>query len=441
MKTAPAIQGTWLNSKPIDIESLHGSVAVIVFWSFGCSSSHVRLRQLNEMKLLLGSAVTVIGVHSPRFEYEKDLDNVTNSLVQNNIEIPVLHDTDYETWDKYNPSGWPATVVIGTSGEVVGSQSGSGDISVILEAITLELENPDNNKNLNIDLIRSNEPIPKLGHCTKLSVNSSGMMAVTNPANHCISILKTSSDLRSAKFQGEVTKVINPDGVLITDSEDLYVSDSHDHSLTKYNLDTGEAKVLTKDMVSPAQILTDRDSSLVVTDPGSNQIFRVLLSDPSNIVVGAIAGSGLIGCQDGPAGKAELAHPIGLARTEHGIIFCDAASSKIRVLTDDSKVATLNGECDFKWGLENGDARESLFQRPSDICIDQLGSIIVADTGNNLIRRLVQRKFISLDIAGLNRPEGVTALGSGHLAIANTGNSEIIIVSPDYKFSWVLEIQ
>jgi hypothetical protein len=69
------------------------------------------------------------------------------------------------------------------------------------------------------------------------------------------------------------------------------------------------------------------------------------------------------------------------------------------------------------------------------------GSILVADTGNNRLRRLANRRLRTLGLAGLNRPMGICALPGGHLAVADTGNHRIVIVDPDLHTAWPLVLR
>ena len=92
--------------------------------------------------------------------------------------------------------------------------------------------------------------------------------------------------------------------------------------------------------------------------------------------MGLIAGSGVTGSHDGSAADAHLAQPTGLARTEVGLVFCDAAASNIRLLTDSGKVATITGNGFFDWGLVDGPAHKAKLQRPSDLTVLDDGSTV-----------------------------------------------------------------
>jgi|GEM_PF-3668262 len=442
MAIAPDIQGNqWLNCEKLSLNDFLGSVVVMIFWSFGCEASQERLRQLAEVQKAVGDSLVVIGIHSPRFEYEKDSVSVTQALVQHNINIPVIHDTQYQNWNNYNPEGWPATVVVGSDGTIIGRQAGSGDISVVLEAILSGLdETNEEDATKNIQYKTASESENSVGYLTKVSANANNKLVYNDPAAGTVTIVNLSERLDIGTKIRVLDNFKYPSSVLITDDDDIYITDSYNGSLTKYNLESQELSVLTKDLIAPSGITQDFDSSLVISDGGADQIMRVIENYDSESETGPIAGIGLTGCEDGNANVAELAQPSGLVRTEVGIVFCDAASSKLRMLTDNSKINTLNGVCDFSWGFNDGTAENTLFQRPSDVCTDKDGALVIVDTGNHVLRKLSRREFKTLNISNLNRPEGICSLPSGHLIVANTGNQEILVIDPSGKSVWPLEI-
>ena len=134
----PPIDGQdWLNTQPIDLLSLRGDVVLIVFWSFGCEASLLRLRQIEARVADPDVPIRAIAVHTPRFPYEEPADAVRAAIAQHHIRLPVVHDPEYTTWNAYNPEGWPATVVVNARGRVLGAQAGSHDIGLLDDTIEL----------------------------------------------------------------------------------------------------------------------------------------------------------------------------------------------------------------------------------------------------------------------------------------------------------------
>jgi thiol-disulfide isomerase/thioredoxin len=112
--TAPDLAaGDWINSEPIKLTDLRGRVVLIDFWTFGCINCR------NTLPFIKGwhdryheKGLTVVGVHSPEFDYEKKVDNLRREVASLEIHYPVVSDNDYQTWDAYNVGAWPTIFLI-----------------------------------------------------------------------------------------------------------------------------------------------------------------------------------------------------------------------------------------------------------------------------------------------------------------------------------------
>ena len=106
----PEFQGIsqWLNSAPLTVASLKGSVALIQFWTFSCINcqrtlpSVVRWHQQYAAK-----GLKVIGIHTPEFAFERDVNNVKQALQKHGITYPVPMDNQFKTWGAYKNEYWP----------------------------------------------------------------------------------------------------------------------------------------------------------------------------------------------------------------------------------------------------------------------------------------------------------------------------------------------
>ena len=125
---APAIQSdVWLNTQPIDWKSLRGTVTMVEFWTLGCiNCQHVipSLRQFYADYQKRG--FTLIGVHSPEFDYEKKLANVKEAIKKWGIAYPVAIDNDFANWRRYRNRYWPALYLIDKRGVVRYTHIGEG---------------------------------------------------------------------------------------------------------------------------------------------------------------------------------------------------------------------------------------------------------------------------------------------------------------------------
>jgi thiol-disulfide isomerase/thioredoxin len=130
---APAISGItdWINTSPLDLNALKGEVILIDFWAYSCINCVRTLPYLNAWyEKYNDKGLTIIGVHSPEFDFERDLNNVKNAVTKYNIKYPVALDNLFATWNNYHNSYWPAHYLIDKNGNVVYTKFGEGDYDV-----------------------------------------------------------------------------------------------------------------------------------------------------------------------------------------------------------------------------------------------------------------------------------------------------------------------
>ena len=119
--------GNWINSDPIKLKDLRGRVVLIDFWTFACSNCRNTLpfiKSWNDRYREKGLAV--IGVHSPEFDEEKQLENLRREIVSLGIRYPVVTDNDYQTWTAYNVEAWPTMFLVDKQGRIRWMHVGEG---------------------------------------------------------------------------------------------------------------------------------------------------------------------------------------------------------------------------------------------------------------------------------------------------------------------------
>jgi len=119
--------GDWINSEPLRLKGLRGRVVLIEFWTFGCyncrntlpfvKSWHDRYRE---------KGLTVIGVHSPEFDEERQVENLRGQVVSLGIRYPIVSDNDYETWNSYKVEAWPTIFLLDKQGRIRWMRVGEG---------------------------------------------------------------------------------------------------------------------------------------------------------------------------------------------------------------------------------------------------------------------------------------------------------------------------
>ena len=115
---APLINNTvWLNTNPLTPDQLNGRVVLIDFWTFDCINcvqTIPAVRQLYQQYRDRG--LIVIGVHSPEFQHERDLNNVKDAVARLGVPYPVALDNDFATWNAFGNHYWPAIYLIDKRG-------------------------------------------------------------------------------------------------------------------------------------------------------------------------------------------------------------------------------------------------------------------------------------------------------------------------------------
>jgi thiol-disulfide isomerase/thioredoxin len=118
----------WLNSPPLTAASLRDRVVLVNFWTYTCINW---LRTLPYVRAWAGRyadhGLTVIGVHTPEFDFEHDLDNVRREVKDLRVDYPVAVDNDYAIWNAFSNLYWPALYFVDAQGQIRHHRFGEGD--------------------------------------------------------------------------------------------------------------------------------------------------------------------------------------------------------------------------------------------------------------------------------------------------------------------------
>ena len=127
-RPAPEISASaWINTTPIPPASLRGKVALIEFWTFGCSSCRKVQPHIKEWYREYGNrGLVVIGVLTPDSDVERNLANVEEYVRSHEIPYPVAVDTDLVTWRRFDNWAWPAMYLVDKRGIIRLRQVGEG---------------------------------------------------------------------------------------------------------------------------------------------------------------------------------------------------------------------------------------------------------------------------------------------------------------------------
>lgn len=140
----PAFEGAtgWLNSEPLTPQGLRGRVVLVDFWTYTCINwlrTLPYLRAWDAKYRDLG--LTVIGVHTPEFGFERNVDNVIARSRSFGVEYPVAVDSDYGVWQAFANHFWPALYIADAEGRIRYHHFGEGEYAMtemVVQQLLLE---------------------------------------------------------------------------------------------------------------------------------------------------------------------------------------------------------------------------------------------------------------------------------------------------------------
>ena len=125
----PSLGGatTWLNSPPLTAASLRGHVVLIDFWTYTCINWRRTLPYVRAWaEKYREYGLVTIGVHSPEFSFEHDLENVRRAARDMRVSYPIAIDNDYAIWSAFHNHYWPALYLVDAQGRIRSHQFGEG---------------------------------------------------------------------------------------------------------------------------------------------------------------------------------------------------------------------------------------------------------------------------------------------------------------------------
>jgi len=125
----PAFTGAtgWLNSKPLTPADLQGKVVLVDFWTYTCINWIRTLPYIRSWAETYGRhGLVVIGVHTPEFSIERNVDSVRRSANDMRVQYPIAMDNDYALWDAFANQYWPALYIADADGRIRHRHFGEG---------------------------------------------------------------------------------------------------------------------------------------------------------------------------------------------------------------------------------------------------------------------------------------------------------------------------
>ena len=435
------------------------------------------LPQLRKLEDKYADVLTVVGVHSAKFNNEKSTENVREAVRRYDIGHPVVNDADFEIWKSYGIRAWPTLMFIDPSGKVMGRHEGEFQVEAlagVLDGMIEEHEAEGLFKRGPFEV--SPEPIveTQLSFPGKITADLQAEKLIVSDSNHRRLVVADSQGNvdriigsgRSPLAEGQSTAVFvdrkfdeplfdNPQGTAI-DGDILYVADAGAHTIIAADLEQGLASTIAgtgeqslyrhqggnslKVPLSSPYDVSLNDEKLFVAMAGFHQLWVLDLEELS---ISPFAGDGGEDIKDGLKGEARLAQPYGVDVSNNAIFFVDSETSSLRVaaIAEEGRVVSLVGTGLFDFGDYDGVGKNALLQHPQGLVVHN-DTIYVADTYNHKIKSVaigsLQVKTVagsgergSIDgpaaVAQFNEPAGLAIVGSS-IFVADTNNHLIRVI-------------
>jgi thiol-disulfide isomerase/thioredoxin len=153
---------------------LRGKVVLIDFWTYTCINCIRTLPHVTSWyDKYKDQGFTVIGIHTPEFEFEKNTANVADAIQRFNIHYPVPQDNDYGTWNAYSNQYWPAEYLIDSRGQIRRVHFGEGKYEEMEQAIQLLLKEAGKNVTSSTDEMPDETPQSRISPETYLGESRS----------------------------------------------------------------------------------------------------------------------------------------------------------------------------------------------------------------------------------------------------------------------------
>ena len=152
-KKAPEFQGIsyYINSNGTKLSDLKGKVVLVDFWTYSCINCIRTLPYLVDWNQKYSDkGLVIVGIHSPEFEFEKNIDNVKQAVTRFGIKYPVLLDNDHDTWNAFHNSYWPRKYLVDAEGFIRYDHIGEGGYMETENAIRNLLAEREGQQNVSL---------------------------------------------------------------------------------------------------------------------------------------------------------------------------------------------------------------------------------------------------------------------------------------------------
>ncbi|WOH14265.1 hypothetical protein DCAR_0933784 [Daucus carota subsp. sativus] len=477
----------WLNTAPLQLSrDLKGKVVLLDFWTYCCINCMHVLPDLEFLeRKYKDMPFTVVGVHSAKFDNEKDLEAIRKAVLRYGITHPVVNDGEMYLWRELGISSWPTFAIVSPNGKLIAQISGEGrrkDLDSLVEAALLYYgrKNILSNTQIPLRLEKDNDPrllASPLKFPGKLAVDVYNSRLFISDSNHnrvvvtdldgnfLVQIGSTGEEgLRDGNFSEAAFN--RPQGLAYNPKKNLlYVADTENHALRVINFVDEMVQTLAGNGIkgsdykggqkgnsqllnSPWDVCFEPENEIVyIAMAGQHQIWEHNTLDG---VTRAFSGDGYERNLNGSSStNTSFAQPSGISLSPDFKVayIADSESSSIRSVdlkTGGSKLLAggdpVFSDNLFRFGDHDGTGSEVLLQHPLGVVCGKNGQIYFADSYNHKIKKIDPDTKRVSTLAGLGKagfkdgaaleaqlsePSGIAEASNGRLYIADTNNSLI----------------
>jgi thiol-disulfide isomerase/thioredoxin len=472
----------WLNTggAELDLETLRGKIVLLDFWTFCCVNCLHVLDELRPLEEKWADELVVVGVHSPKFEFEKDPEALQANIERYEVSHPVIDDPELETWSAYGARAWPTLMVLDTHGRIAGNLSGEGhaaNLDHLIGELVAEGEADGSLRRGPAPTVLAERSEQTLRFPSKLAVLPDGRLVVSDAGQHRLVVFQAdgvtvdeiigTGERGHADGEGSTARFAEPNGVLALPEEvahevgyDLLVADTAGHRLRGVRV--GQDRLFRSRTATEVTTLAGTGEQWMQGEPlprgegdargfslstpwdltWSHALNRAVIAmagihqlwtyDPATGALLVLAGTTQEGLVDGPAVTSWWAQPSGLDELPDGrIVVADSESSAVRILDPQTmRISTLVGKGLFDFGHVDGPLDTSRLQHPLGVTALPDGRIAIADTYNGAIRLLDEESGEVVTVAtDLKEPSdaivGPPVDGIGQLIVVESGAHRI----------------
>ncbi len=446
----------WLNAPPIRLAGQRGRVVALVFWHAGSAACENLLAELRTVQRRHSEYMTVIAIHTPKFEAERSSALVGKAINRLELPFPVALDNDFVGWQHYGIEAWPSVVLLDVRGQRACSFVGDLQREAIDQAVAalIDAAGFDQLVYESRSAIGKPEPALPLSFPAGIAVGNNHLY-VADSGHHRVlecsfdgRILRQFGCGRPGRVDGERSEAClqQPRGLFLS-RDTLYVADTGNHAIRTVRLldgyvdtlaGTGTAGTLAEPdgradnlPLHAPWALAGSSDRLYIAMAGARQVWELDQSDRS---VRVLAGNGRVALLDGGMRDAAFAQPADIALAGETVYVADAGASAIRSIhLPSGHVYTLMGQGLYEFGAQDGGRNQGRLQYPCALALDPRASQLwIADTYNDRLRslRIAGNELRTHELDCRLQAPAAIAHGGNDLWIANTDAHEVLRCDP-----------